>query len=664
MDRQNLGMFRGLRTSTSFTLLFFSILLILTAFPVTARRTLDYCVFGECGEDLTCVGVDQSTRRTGPCDPTYPLCLCRPIDGLYTECESSSTCTSGEGCGLSPTSGRQLCVSCGVITNSSRMYEHVDPEAGECTIASPLPSIIPETPGPSPSPLMKKQTNEFCSRKDPCRDDLKCVDEYGAKCTKGSTQCLCVPKVNAGLIECEVPDDCTNEKETCALDTRLRQKFCVGCASLAQQHTLKPIKSGSKTNKSDEDEGNGKESGRWMSLDTSNKMKILNVGKLIDNKCKAVKKKLDITVPAYNDGPNGLTFDYCRSDNQCQGDRTCTDLSGFSVQQCQPGNFREICMCNIDLFQACTSSSQCPLGERCAELNGSDQPYCFSAAYLQTKKANQVTFTEPEFVTSPKKAGDGFTGDKCKFDWECFGERRCTHVDGAFGGCAGRKNCICSPLYYRSCKSKRNCNSMKTSDRKFIMMGKLSKSQRQMYRNMETCVHIPGSKSIPFCYSKPALEDHPFLVERSKQSEEKDSVNGKPEAVGGGLTRDGCKNNNECGVGRKCFHMTESTGKCARRRNCECYPTTETDQIQFKSCSTEGECEEGEICAVITDAFLPTPVCMSKAAFKESWKFIYSKFKQPDVNAARPAIVEASLSPDAVHTIIRNRRMVSHRTLR
>lgn len=520
------------------------------------KKTQEFCKFStECGIRLHCFGVDRE-RPTAICDRTFATCVCDPI-GAYQSCRRSSNCGNGEGCARPPSSQSKICVSCQVISNSSRFFTHVDPTSSHCENIAP-------SPRPSNQPLPQgelRQTGDLCSKSDLCRRDLACKDIFGFNCRKTSSHCRCKSK-NSKELMCKSETDCTRDRETCALNTRTGQLRCMGCTAVAQQIEIFPSL------------------GINRNSDSSNNSV---------SKCDMVSFK-PFQVPVYKNGPNGLFFDRCKADIMCGRGFTCLLPTSSRRERCPSTDVKQLCFClkkKGRKLKGCKSSTECLTGTRCAKLNVARKAHCLSEAFLSIRKTKDFTFIDDG---KNNVEGEKVTGQTCKYDWECTPSRRCTHTDGIYGECAGRRNCVCRPIVFDLCNSSEACNSKK-----------------------EVCAQIPGSKSVPFCYAKTSvgLNNHPFL----RVYKAKEATTSKLNSTG--LFFDVCNSTSDCNGQRTCSHVTENGGECDGRPFCICKGVS-------TRCDGSGTCGQGETCVVVTDAYQPAPICMSAIAFENTGKFTFN----------------------------------------
>lgn len=529
------------------------------------QNSFDLCrVFDECISGLLCLGrLGGGDGDLTLCARTITECFCLPPTFIF--CERSDECPDDEACAVNPKSGNQLCASCATISTTSRNFTAVDATATECAanaagLSSPLPDVpdVPDVPtvttSPSPAPRVAPGTSyDFCSPKLGCRPDYTCLSiRSTTDCTARSVLCACyAPQIKL----CSQPQQCARG-ETCALDTVLNKLECVSCNLIRQQITQLPISS---------------------------------------SVCDKIPRR---PIPRYPPSPNGLALDACVSHLQCGSQLECRFSNGSECARDISGDQDDgaLCACVPEEgheLQTCSGTDDCPVGETCVEnalTNTLSALFggvarCISMTAVSRADADVFTRIQVPPVALPEPAeGLGLTDDTCRFDWECAGSRRCTHVDGLFGGCAGRRACSCKDIRYKPCTRDLQC------------------------KDGDLCANVRGARSRARCESPRAIERDPDMLLVAELAAEKPS---NTTVTSGGLTMDACRDNTDCeqpAIGtRICRHSYERNGECGGRQACIC---TRDQELR---CESSTQCEDGEICAVIKDTVVYHPACRSRA---------------------------------------------------
>lgn len=208
--------------------------------------------------------------------------------------------------------------------------------------------------------------------------------------------------------------------------------------------------------------------------------------------------------------PNGLTFDPCRTNQDCQSDRKCELIS--SPEEC---NNRESCRCSPVSPVACESTADCTQdGEVCALVIRNDKSsrgLCVSKYATDTysnyvEKNTQPPSTSPLLSTplplpSPSQipASEGLSGDICRINSHCVGNRQCKYYpfegeDPTTEECndALGEVCICLPPFPVSCTTTTDCPDE----------GEVCSKRKEENEDRNR-----------FCISKNALERNPGSIE-------------------------------------------------------------------------------------------------------------------------------------------------------
>lgn len=433
--------------------------------------------------------------------------------------------------------GNVLCVGCKALIDLSNRY--TETVLGSCTKDAQGNGKDQEyIPG---------RTEDLCSYVDGCANDLKCTDSFdGSECLRFSLRCQCLPK-NGRPTECVSSDTCPGG-ETCVRHTILDKKICVSCH--AARHIYHYV---------EEEKG----------------------------KCNAKKYNKPRDIPVYPTSPDGYSLDTCTNDIQCRKGLKCKEYS--KKQDCSKNDTLCVCLKPKGLTE-CKNNKKChdkQKGEVCA--NGSfplkrNRGMCVSHVYDTENLPNDV------YVEAPLERGNNLSGDGCSSELDCAYPRACTHPSDEFGGCAGRKNCVCQPILRDVCDDSGNG----------CVKG-------------EKCVNVPDAKNKNYCKSK-KVPDSFLENEIGKEVEEL--------PTGGGWIGDTCKTSEDCKDAefeRKCYHFLERFEDCdGDRKGCLCMPEIKEDTrgriLESKKCTGKNGCGRGESCVKYIDSLENEGFCYSKDA--------------------------------------------------
>lgn len=598
----------------------------LASFSCSANLTLERCsVDSDCNgfgiaPTHVCAGRAQSSGSLSECDKStnrteFPLCVCYPFAFRY--CDSDADCNDQTYCGTSPRTGNQICVGCLVLTDPDVDFVPVDPVA----TARNCPAVRP------PCGLGL----DLCSVSMPCESPYDCAtlendpsgntsgdgnsgdgddgvnansmaitreqNQIPYRCSQDSTTCTCLlvesgnassddspSKDTIALTSCTSDADCTPTREACAWEIQLGRNLCASCDAIDQSSYL-------------------------LLNDTS--------------KCDALYTIEPKRSPPsrYVLSPNGRTFDKCEDDVQCTNGRKCMRFATFSTDD--PSSFDPsqvvpcsqplpssssdppFCFCRPEQLQECRSGSDCHRGETCAtsERVGAERN-CVSNRLLDIISNNNF---EVHGGRRDNGGGSGRTWDKCQFDWDCKGPRRCTSLAEPFGGCAGRRSCVCRDVHDRPCATDSDCADADSES-----------DDDDDDDGNEVCVNYIDGYTTPFCVSNKVLDLYPYIA---RVDDDASSVPTPIPTYATGLTDDPCLTDNDCLAPRKCTHGTQRTGSCDGRRFCVCRPVLQDGKSMIDTCKyTRQDCVPGEVCVADKGA-VPLSLskfCTSEAAFDAS----------------------------------------------
>ncbi|CAN8062210.1 unnamed protein product [Agarophyton chilense] len=186
----------------------------------------------------------------------------------------------------------------------------------------------------------------------------------------------------------------------------------------------------------------------------------------LSNKMKDFYKKASVPKKSGTSHRQGLNYDVCETDYDCQGTRVC---SGYDAQG-DVGNcgisFPDECRC-LEEDPFCSSSSDCSVGENCASELVPDYEICVSNQVFQD---DQYSGTEPSTETaelSSKPGSNGVALDYCTTDYDCQEGLKCYTFDseGFYVNCdlATGNECFCDYDFengsYGECTSESDCLS-------------------------------------------------------------------------------------------------------------------------------------------------------------------------------------------------------------
>lgn len=534
----------------------FLLVCVLTLSDVSACNNQSL-TFEQCAVSSDCLGYE----------PRFPEVVCsrQKKNGKFTECNRNNTqsdcicfpsyikfceqhdeCPDRQYCGVSPTTGAKVCLGCKAINDDRLNFK-------------PVKNVSEDRCNPVETHPPCGSTLDYCSPTMPCQNNLLCMTRSGGEyfdCVGAASPCRCgrLEPSNENLLQfqpCNSDSDCSSAREACAFDVRSQKNVCVSCDIARTDPFL-------------------------MFNGTSNA------------KCDA----LNVTRPQprhYFPGSNGLTFDYCNSDNECIGDRKCSMFTVFTETKKKTGKCKgsgSLCFCH-ETLKNCSSGNDCENGESCANLEMLDvKKKCISNAILAERSTREY-----EIIKKFKKTEKGklskqkLTNDQCKFDWDCRGDRRCTYVGESWGRCAGRRACTCKPMITQPCSTHGECVSG------------------------EVCVRYADNSTDAFCTSANSKVFNvtsgtvTFINETTASGGERMRFRG--------FTQDPCSSTSDCSNGRKCMHIFKNGTECAGHSDalCTCLPN------EFQDCKRSPDCEDGEVCVKLKDAHMSNATCMSRDAF-------------------------------------------------
>lgn len=497
----------------------------------------------DCAANLQCFGSVMYNKEEviAPCTWNSRDCRCIPRSPVYCN-TSSDYCPRAEGCAVSSKTLRRFCVSCIVILNETSSFTPVD--ASVC-VASP-------TPFPTPSNILldnRRLQSDFCSTTDPCDVHLKCIDiSTKVKCTIHSSACQCKPERSESN-NCTYTSDCTGSNVICLRNTRTGSTFCGSCNRLLNDAFVQKV---------------GKNDGKCTSYQVP-------------------------PPPVYLTPGDGQILDDCSSDMECRPNLKCRldNLDAYCRRTAKrPFSFK----CLPSKLKSCTSFLDCSRREVCAHVGCLGIKTCVSSTFIQTLPWDGYKLIgkpSPE-LPQHKKA----VGDYCKYNNHCRYPLKCTHLDGLYTPCAGRRACQCTSLTRVPCLSSLDCAST------------------------EVCANYFGAKNQAFCISRTGIKTG-YLLQRVNASQLVLAPRGR------GWTYEGCDDDQHCKKKRVCTHISESPGMpCAGRASCVCKASGPRAVNGFFPCADHSDCGPGERCLQPLDSGSLQGICVS---FKVSRRVPFSK---------------------------------------
>ena len=210
----------------------------------------------------------------------------------------------------------------------------------------------------------------------------------------------------------------------------------------------------------------------------------------------------------------GLGADFCSTDGDCQGDRTCV-FSGL-VSSFGPCRGREPCICLAE-NSACFNASECDGGEICAETPIEPIAGCIS------KEASINAPGVQEISDGPLSTG--YTLDSCETNAECEGGRQCAFFNlPNVAVCDGNQPCVCLPPEDPACVNSSECDEGEVCADTNIVSGRICLSKAVADR-FDSIVEFgsSGSPSEPDAALTPLPEDADEMVPESPTEDQDDS---------------------------------------------------------------------------------------------------------------------------------------------
>lgn len=272
----------------------------------------------------------------------------------------------------------------------------------------------------------------------------------------------------------------------------------------------------------------------------------------------------------------GLSFDKCKNQNDCAGNRICEGPESNGTSCSSDG---QDCRCYSNPNQ-CLSNRDCDDGEVCIEESELHFSVCASRKAMEKKPFLSLTnrfnsesdITESPDLSENVEEGDdtsmlGLNFDECASHTDCAGSRICHGLYAESVSCAIDDNdCFCYPNLDR-CKSSGDCEKG------------------------ELCVR-GSSYGYLLCVSVNALQDFPMLTPLEENELEGTSPPSPTDFESDlGLNFDGCSNEADCKGYRGCHGPYPKSISCpADTLGCACYQN-------WDACATSADCDEGEVCA-------------------------------------------------------------------
>lgn len=512
----------------------------------------EQCLALDESESPYCAGRDKNGTLLECGTPGAENCICRPLQTHY--CTSNEGCLDGEYCGTSRRSGNNLCVGC--LTRHDEFYK---------TYFTPVEKAATSLRCEKKRHEKCGTGGDYCSVTMPCAKGYTCINNYDDSlflCSWESRRCRCAIQSTDEVLSATAPNnleyrtcredhDCF-KREVCARYTTRNENVCISCDLARHAYDIRPL----------------------FGLD----------------KCKSARHRKQ--PESYVEGPNGKTMDRCRTDEHCLDNRKCVRRSRNGNDGLAPcDNVAGIlCFCRPDVFKKCSDGKDCEDGESCiTEPLFKLKSNCASNAFLDVVSAKQY---EVIGTRSYPPKGTLVNNDKCEFDWQCAGMRRCTHIADLYGRCAGRRQCSCQPLIRKRCESDAKCDEG------------------------ETCATTQGTRSHPSCVSTNVVKSNPyyFKVDQLPKPTKKPLPEGTK-----GLTGQPCNTVNDCNGERSCVHifdLKDDSGCRGGRVNCIC-KNVSVEARKIARCETTKDCTPGEACVVYIDEVPKSKRCIARSSIQE-----------------------------------------------
>lgn len=506
----------------------------------------------------SCLGRNRAGDLKVCPNTNVDVCACVPNPPKL--CSAHDECPDREFCGESPLGGR-ACTGCGALN---------DPDIGFVPVGGlPNDRCVAGNEHPPCGNILDR-----CSTTLPCRDDAVCLhlSSIGVFNCPDTGPCVCsLPSSgNTSLINaqpCTNDNECSVEGEGCAQAVGQNASYCISC-------------------------------------DAVHNNRLYKVGP--SSVCYNATERRASPAHYYRES-NGKTFDTCHEDAQCAGDRKCYIFDEDELthtEKCPGGN--TLCICKEDTMKSCSTGSDCEVGESCVTAEAVEvSRKCISNSFIQplSISRNYQIIGDP----NPNPTGRGLTDQRCKYDWNCAGERRCTHITEQWGGCAGRGACMCKPLDEPECSSDDDC-----------VLG-------------EACAKYVGISASNFCMAEVALREQEGVFIGYNET----YGGNRRDVYSRGLTGDWCWWDENCkGENRTCSHFLDLTKPCNGRSGCTCAMNS-TESCEFSAdCSTAGEICVGYKGQYPTNA---TRFCQSADSFNADTSTFLRAFGEPSVVLPSPS---------------------------
>lgn len=557
-----------------------ALLLLATHNPLSAEalgRSHDLCRFqSDCEHNLVCYRYHYSDNSVaGLCSfhnfQWMRYCLCFPIGGPKS-CSHSRDCdsTPRDICARYQSTSQPLCYSCDHIDNLQLLpgaKEKCDATLSDSPMESPSSTSLPN--------------GDLCTAQ-LCKND--CVNTNtvtNSRCMPYDLSCQC--SINFDIEGCTSSLSHCALDEVCAIDSYTKMKNCLSCRLVSQNI-------------------------RYLPLDTGNPTSTNSACVLPPPNAPSPLPKPPQKFPLY--GVNGYTLDPCTIDAQCISPRRCVSFDIINDMYVPSNSTGDISHCravseNILTTHdiPCTRENDCPAGEACfiAPRNYGPAPFspiCLSVFWRGFQSdATEVGTSRVGVNPIERPKTGGRTGDTCRFDTECLPPRRCQQIyEHSYGGCAGRRACMCRQIFLTPCEYSDHCDD-----------------------HEEVCANYVDAVSRAFCRSRADVGRDPLLYivdDRFRAANSSDEivvnpwVNGEarasvtPQPRGKRLIGEPCLMVSDC-VSAYCAHITEYFNDCNQRRGCFCVNEWVQCTIEKNgsSLSTGGEvgCREAELCVRLSD---------------------------------------------------------------
>lgn len=297
----------------------------------------------------------------------------------------------------------------------------------------------------------------------------------------------------------------------------------------------------------------------------------------------------------FADGLN-VTFEPCVRRSDCRKDLLCLKPNGLLCTgketgcRCSPTNRFAVNFCSA-------KELTCPQREGCAKSRFSKQKFCVACTVINRRNTNypalrdtvcsNLTTLSPTPVPSPRVLRNAH--DLCGVDDPCRPGLSCRATDSKFACNLNHFSCHCESDSDESCTNSGDCDDEK-----------------------ELCVKDASDLSNKtYCASCNRFKMDANLEPVNSSDTDRCTMDVLPVPSyyprPNGQSFDNCTNSAQCKAPLKCVTLE---GGVIILRTCK------AAQNFPRSCSTEKNCPNGEMCAIL-DERTPDPVCVSSSKVRE-----------------------------------------------